>query len=82
MRDFSRIVPKQGHEDWMVKLGKIGSARAIISAVLAGEVDGIEEATYSDYHGIGQLDTPYFIVLLGTFPSLTEAKITRLGGPK
>ncbi len=75
MKNFSRIVPKQGHEDWMLKLSKIGNAQAIIDAVLGGKVDGIEQATYSDYHGVGQLNTPYFIVLVGTFPALTEAKV-------
>jgi len=75
MKDFSRIIPKHGHENWMLKLSKIGNAQAIIDAVLAGKVEGIEQATYSDYHGVGQLDTPYFIVLIGTFPSLTEARV-------
>ncbi|GAI17458.1 unnamed protein product [marine sediment metagenome] len=75
MRDFSRIIPKHRHEDWMPKLSKIGNAQAIINAVLGGKVEGIEQATYSDYHGVGQLDTPYFIVVHGTFPSLTEAKV-------
>ncbi len=75
MKDFSRIIPKHKHEDWMLKLGKVGNVQTIIDAVLDGKVEGIEWATYSDYHGIGQLDTPYFIVLQGTFPSLTVAKI-------
>lgn len=75
MKDFSRIIPKHGHEDWMLKLSKIGGTHAIIDAVLDGKVEGIEQATYSDYHGVGQLDTPYFIVLHGTFPVLTEAKV-------
>jgi hypothetical protein len=75
MKDFSRIIPKKGHGDWMIKLGKIGNAQAIIDAVLDGKVEGIEQATYSDYHGVGQLVTPYFIVLVGTFPVLTEAKV-------
>lgn len=78
MRDFSRIIPKHGHEDWMSKLGKIGNAQAIIDAVLDGKVEEIQQASYSDYHGVGQLDTPYFIVLVGTFPSLTEAKVLEL----
>ncbi len=79
MKDFSRIIPKHGHEDWMLKLSKVGSAHAIIDAVLDGKVEGIEQATYSDYHGVGQLDTPYFVVLQGTFPSLTVANVRKLG---
>lgn len=76
MKDFSRIIPKQGHEDWMAKLSKIGSARAIIDAALAGEIDGLDgPVRYSDYHGVGQLDTPYFVVVIGTFPVLTEAAV-------
>lgn len=80
MKDFSRIIPKLGHEDWMPKLSKIGNAQAIIDAVLDGKVDGIEQATYSDYHGVGQLDTPYFIVVHGTFPVLLEEKRITIGG--
>lgn len=75
MKDFQRIIAKRGHEDWMLKLGKIGDAKRIIDAVLDGNVEGIEQATYSDYHGVGQLDTPYFIVLVGTFPVLLEKKV-------
>lgn len=75
MKEFSRIIPKHGYENWMLKLSKIGNAQAIINAVLTGKVEGIERASYSDYHGVGQLDTPYFIVLHGTFPVLTEAKV-------
>ena len=75
MRDFSRIIPKHGHDDCMLKLSKIGNAQAIIDAVLSGKVEGIQQATYSDYHGVGQLTTPYFIVLHGTFPVLTEARV-------
>ena len=77
MKDFSRIIPKHGYEDWMPKLSKIGNAQAIINAVLDGKVEGIEQATYSDYHGVGQLDTPYFIVLVGTFPILLEKKVIK-----
>lgn len=80
MKDFSRIIPKHGHEDWMTKLSKIGSAQAIIDAVLGRKVEGIEQATYSDYHGVGQLTTPYFIVLVGTFPVLLEEKRVTIGG--
>jgi len=75
MKDFSRIIPKHKCEDWMLKLSKIGNAQTIIDAVLNGKVEGIEKATYSDYHGVGQLDTPYFIVVQGTFPVLLEAKV-------
>lgn len=32
---------------------------------------------YSDYHGIGQLETPYFIVVHDTFPPLTEARVLK-----
>lgn len=80
MKDFSRIIPKHGHEDWMQKLSKIGDAQAIINAVLDGKVEGIEQATYSDYHGVGQLTTLCFIVLVGTFPILLEEKRVTVGG--
>ena len=30
---------------------------------------------YSDYHGVGQLETPYFVVVHDTFPPLIEAKV-------
>lgn len=89
MKDFQRIVAKKGHEDWMLKLGKIGDAKRIIDVLLNGaepKSPGASEdvkhlrslpMTYSDYHGVGQLDTPYFIVLVGTFPVLLEKKVTR-----
>lgn len=80
MKAFSRIIPKHKHEDWMPKLSKIGSAQAIIDAVLDGKVEGIEQATYSDYHGVGILTTPYFIVVIGTFPVLLEEKRIAIGG--
>ncbi len=31
--------------------------------------------TYSDYHGVGQLETPYFVVLHDTFPPLIKARV-------
>lgn len=87
MKDFSRIIPKQGHQDWMPKLGLIGDAKRIID-VLLHDVEPKHPAAkedvehlrslpiiYSDYHGVGVLNTPYFIILVGTFPSLTEARV-------
>lgn len=37
---------------------------------------------YSDYHGVGQLETPYFVVLHDTFPPLVEAKVLEFNKEK
>jgi len=86
MKDFSRIIPKHRHEDWMLKLSGIGDAQKIIDVLLNDaepknpkakeDVEHLRSLpmTYSDYHGVAQLDHPYFIILVGTFPTLLEEK--------
>ena len=77
MKAFSRIIPKHKHDDWAVKLSKVGNAQAIIEAALDGKIEGLDgTVTYSDYHGVGILTTQYFIVVIGTFPILLEEKLT------
>ncbi len=92
MKDFSRIIPKYEHEDWMPKLSQIGDAKRIIDVLLRDaepknpnakeDVEHLRSLlmTYSDYHGIGILTTPYFIVVVGTFPILLEEKRVTKGG--
>ena len=76
----------------MPKLALIGDARRIIDVLLDGaepknpkaqeDVEHLRQLpmTYSDYHGVGQLDHPYFVILVGTFPALLEEKIISTGG--
>lgn len=72
MKDFSRIIPKQGFE---APVGK--SAEDIIKDGLEGKYGS---CVYSDYHGVGILDTKKFIVVHGTFPTLTEEKRVKICG--
>lgn len=83
MKAFTRIVPKQGHTEWMQKLGEMGNAREIVDLIIAGknpkksaELDELLKLhmKWSDYHGIGILDTPYFVIIMDTFPPLTEER--------
>ncbi|MBA7608649.1 hypothetical protein ES703_15828 [subsurface metagenome] len=76
-----RLIPKHKHEDWMIRLGKIGDTKKVVALLLKGEnPDASPELdellklpmTYSDYHGVGQLETPYFIILMDTFPPLVK----------
>jgi len=87
MKEFSRIVPKHKHEDWMLKLADIGDARRIIDVIIFDSKPknkvAIEDVkhlrslrvTYSDYHGVGILKTPYFDILVGTFPILLKENL-------
>ena len=100
MKALIRIVPLQGHTDWMIKLGKIAPTKEIIRLLInpsQGKVfaEGLEEEAkkdllhllslptkYSDYHGVGQLETPYFLVLHDTFPPLVEARVLEFNKEK
>jgi len=85
-----RLIPKRGHEDWMVRLGKIASNEEIIDKLISSDDTDNEDLrhlrslpyTYSDYHGIGQLDHPYFVIIHDTFPPLTEAKVLEFNKEK
>lgn len=91
MRDFSRIIPKHKHEAWMLKLVPIGNAERIINVLLHNVEpknptanDDVEHLRslpmmYSDYHGVGILITPYFDIVIGTFPSLLEKAVSSRG---
>lgn len=89
MKAFTRIIPKQGHTEWMQKLGEIGGIRDTVNHLILGvnpdSSPELEELLslpmeWSDYHGIGILNTPYFVVVMDTFPPLTEKVIVvRMG---
>jgi len=67
MKPFTRLIIKQGHEHWRQDLdGK--DLRELANSLTSHRIKYGEYTRYSDYHGVMQVETPYFVILLGTFP--------------
>ncbi len=67
MKEFAQIMPKQGKEEQVAKLGTKSSV--ILDLAMQGKLG---DAIISDLHGVGILETSDFLLVYGTFPSLTE----------
>lgn len=74
-----RMMPKQGCSEWMLRITQI---------CVQNKRGGLDEEAYGwwqdllhtpmkwdDYHGIGQLESPYFLALIDTFPPTVEHEI-------
>jgi hypothetical protein len=74
-----RMMPKAGHSDWMMKVSVI---------CIQNKRGGLDEEAYGwwqellntpmrydNYHGVAELDTPYFLVTMETYPPTTEHEI-------
>lgn len=76
MKPFSRLLVKHGGEKWVEKISNLKHLDKVVESILNGEDEKFLGMPfhYSDYHGVGELETPYFVIQIGTFPVLTERK--------
>jgi hypothetical protein len=70
------VIVKHGGERWVEKIGSLKDLEKTVELILKGEHEEFQGVpfSYSDYHGVGELETPYFMIQIGTFPVLTEKK--------
>ena len=67
MKPFTRLIVKQGCDHWKQEFaGK--SLQKIAHDLISDKVKYGSYTKCSDYHGVMQIETPYFVILLGTFP--------------
>ena len=77
---YKRIIPKHGHGDWMIRLGKIilecKDGKEPKSPEVLADIEILRGApmVWSSLHGIGQLTTPFFIILIEVYPPTATEK--------
>lgn len=74
MKPFTRLILKKGYEEWGPIISLKGGPGKVFDSCMKRDFPFIEciKVRSSNYHGVIELDTPYFIILKSTFPCMLE----------